>query len=71
MARQYLTIKEKNKKYKNILSRNLKSNKPNQKWVIDISYIKTTQEMLYLSIIKDLHDNFIVAWKWAQFKIMH
>ena len=50
------------KKYKNILSRYFKSNKPNQKWVTDISYIKTRQVMLYLSMIKDLHDNFIVAY---------
>ena len=50
------------KKYKNILSRDFKSNKPNQKWATDISYIKTRQGMLYLSMNKDLHDNFIVAY---------
>ena len=34
-----------------------------QKWVTDISYIKTGQGFLYLSIIRDLYDNSIVAYK--------
>ena len=37
--------------------------RPNQKWVTDISYIKTAQGFLYLSIIRDLYDNSIVAYK--------
>ncbi|KNF08241.1 transposase [Gottschalkia purinilytica] len=39
------------------------ANKPNLKWVTDISYIFTKQGVLYLSAIKDLYDNFIVAYK--------
>ena len=35
------------------------------KWVTDISYIRTGQGMLYLSIIRDLFDNSIVAYKTA------
>ncbi|MGN0532381.1 MAG: IS3 family transposase, partial [Eubacterium sp.] len=38
----------------------------NQKWVTDISYIKTGQGFLYLSIIRDLYDNSIVAYKTAK-----
>lgn len=38
------------------------SDKPNQKWVTDISYIHTKEGVLYLSAIKDLYDNFIVAY---------
>ena len=39
--------------------------KPNTKWVTDISYIQTGQGVLYLSMIRDLYDNSIVAYKTA------
>ena len=32
-------------------------------WVTDISYIQTKQGVLYLSMIRDLYDNSIVAYK--------
>ena len=35
----------------------------NSKWVTDISYIHTKQGILYLSMIRDLYDNTIVAYK--------
>ena len=50
-------------RYPNLLKRDFKSEKPNQKWVTDISYIKTAQGMLYLSVIRDLYDSSIVAYK--------
>ncbi len=50
-------------KYPNLLNRNFKADRPNQKWVTDISYIHTSQGVLYLSIIRDLYDNSIVAHK--------
>ena len=50
-------------KYDNLLDRDFKADKPNQKWVTDISYIKTQQGTLYLSVIRDLYDNSIVAYK--------
>ena len=50
-------------KYDNLLNRDFNADKPNQKWVTDISYIKTAQITLYLSIIRDLYDNSIVAYK--------
>ena len=49
-------------RYPNLLNRNFKAEKPNQKWVTDISYIHTKQGVLYLSIIRDLYDNSIVAY---------
>lgn len=52
-------------RYENILNRNFKAVKPNQKWVADISYIFTDESTLYLSDVKDLHDNFIVAFDMA------
>ena len=50
-------------RYPNLLNRDFKAEKPNQKWVTDISYIKTSQGTLYLSIIRDLFDNSIVSYK--------
>ena len=50
-------------RYKNLLSRDFHADRPNQKWVTDISYIKTGQGTLYLSVIRDLYDNSIIAHK--------
>lgn len=50
-------------KYPNLLNREFHADKPNQKWVTDISYIRTSQGVLYLSIIRDLFDNSIIAYK--------
>lgn len=50
-------------RYPNLLNREFTAERPNQKWVTDISYIKTGQGFLYLSIIRDLYDNSIVAYK--------
>lgn len=50
-------------KYENILNREFHAERPNHKWVTDISYIHTGQGVLYLSIIRDLFDNSIVAYK--------
>lgn len=50
-------------RYANLLNRNFKAENPNSKWVTDISYIPTQQGFLYLSVIRDLFDNSIVAYK--------
>ena len=50
-------------RYPNLLDRDFHAVRPNQKWVTDISYIKTGQGFLYLSVIRDLYDNSIVAYK--------
>ena len=50
-------------KYKNLLNREFRADRPNSKWVTDISYIHTKQGVLYLSMIRDLYDNSIVAYK--------
>jgi len=49
--------------YENKLNREFNADRPNQKWVTDISYIHTAQGVLYLSIIRDLYDNSIIAHK--------
>ena len=58
-------------KYKNLLDRDFHSEKPNSKWVTDISYIHTGQGVLYLSMIRDLYDNSIVAYKTATDQTMN
>ena len=50
-------------RYPTLLNRDFSAERPNQKWVTDISYIHTEQGVLYLSIIRDLYDNSIVAYK--------
>ena len=52
-------------KYENLLNRQFSADRPNHKWVTDISYIHTGQGVLYLSMIRDLYDNSIVAYKTA------
>ncbi len=48
-------------RYPNVLNRDFVATKPNQKWVTDVTYIRTQQGWAYLSTIKDLYDGFIVA----------
>jgi transposase InsO family protein len=48
----------------NILNRNFKSNKPNEKWLTDVSEFSIPGEKrkLYLSPIMDLYDNVIIEY---------
>jgi len=55
-----------NIRYENILNRDFYSEKPNEKWVTDISYIIVPEGTLYLSAIRDLCGNFVVAYKTAK-----
>ena len=52
-------------RYRNLLNRQFFADKPNSKRVTDISYIQTKEGVLYLSMIRDLYDNSIVAYKTA------
>ena len=61
--KRYVKYGEHLHRYPNLLNRNFTAERPNQKWVTDISYIRTRQGFLYLSIIRDLYDNSIVADK--------
>jgi putative transposase len=47
----------------NVLNRDFIASGLNQKWVTDISYLMFNQKRLYLSAIKDLYNNEIVAYK--------
>lgn len=61
--RKYRNYGQQLHKYPNLLNRDFHADKPNRKWVTDISYIHTSQGVLYLSVIRDLFDNSIVAYK--------
>ncbi len=50
-------------KYKNLPNREFHADKPNSKWVTDISCIHARQGVLYLSMIRELYGNRIVAYK--------
>lgn len=61
--RKYINCSNQLHRYDNILDRNFTAAKPNLKWVTDITYIHTKQGILYLSMIKDLYDNFVVSYQ--------
>jgi transposase InsO family protein len=46
----------------NLLNRNFKAEFPGQKWVSDITYLRTNGSWLYLTIILDLWDRKIIGW---------
>ena len=48
-------------KYNNII-KDLKITKPNQVWVSDITYIRTTKGFCYLALITDMYSRKIVGY---------
>ena len=46
----------------NLLNRNFKVRKPGTAWVSDITYIRTMEGWLYLTIIMDLADRMVIGW---------
>ena len=63
--RKWINLGRQVHQYKNHLNRQFHADRPNTKWVTDISYIHTKDGVLYLSMIRDLYDNSIVAYKTA------
>ena len=63
--RKWINLGQQVHKYENLLKRQFRADRPNAKWVTDISYIHTKEGVLYLSMIRDLYDNSIVAYKTA------
>lgn len=47
----------------NVLARNFEASRPLEKLVTDISYIYHHEGRLFISVIKDLYDNSIIAYK--------
>jgi transposase InsO family protein len=46
----------------NLLKRDFTANRPNQKWVSDITYIDTAEGWLYLASVMDLFSRKVVGW---------
>ena len=46
----------------NLLDQNFTASKPNEKWVVDISYIATIRGWVYLAVVMDLYSRRIVGW---------
>ncbi len=63
--RKWVNLGKEAHKYKNLLNLQFHANEPNRKWGTDISHIQTKEVGLYLSMIRDLYDNGIVAYKTA------
>ena len=63
--RKWVNLGQQVHKYENLLARQFRADRPNIKWVTDISYIHTKEGVLYLSMIRDLYDNSIIAYKTA------
>ncbi len=63
--RKWVNLGQQVHRYENLLKRQFRTDRPNSKWVTDISYIHTKEGVLYLSMIRDLYDNSIVAYKTA------
>jgi len=46
----------------NILNRDFRAAHPGEKWVSDITYLRTGEGWLYLTVILDLYDRKVVGW---------
>jgi putative transposase len=67
-AKQYKRFKSTTKRNRthpaapNLLKRDFAADRPDQKWLADITYIATLEGWLYLAAILDLHSRRIVGW---------
>lgn len=46
----------------NLLNREFTATAPNQKWVVDVTYVPTAQGWLYLAVVLDLFARKVVGW---------
>jgi len=46
----------------NLLNRDFAADRPNQKWVVDISYIWTREGWLYLAVVLELYSRRVIGW---------
>ncbi len=51
---------------RNLLARNFKSDRLNQKWVSDTTFVETRQGWLYLATIIDLYSRKVVGWSMSK-----
>jgi putative transposase len=64
-VRRYKSTTKRNKKHPvapNVLKRDFRADRPDQKWLTDITYIPTREGWLYLAAVLDLYARRIVGW---------
>lgn len=62
-ARKYYSYKgEISPEMPNVIQRNFKADKPNQKWLTDVTEFSIPAGKVYLSLVIDCHDGMPVAW---------
>lgn len=55
----------------NLLKRNFKADKPNQKWVTDVTEFKVNNDKLYLSPIVDLFNGEVISFNISRHPVFH
>jgi len=50
----------------NLLQQDFSADRPNQKWVSDITYIATDEGWLYLAVVLDLYSRLVVGWSMSE-----
>lgn len=50
----------------NLLQRDFHASRPNQKWVVDFTYIPTGEGWLYLAVVLDLYARRVVGWAMSE-----
>jgi len=68
-VRRYKTTTRRNKRHPaapNLLKRDFRADRPDHKWLSDITYIPTQEGWLYLAVILDLYNRGIVGWAMSE-----
>jgi len=68
-VRRYKTTTKRNKRHPvapNLLKRDFRADRPDHKWLTDITYIPTQEGWLYLAVILDLYNRGIVGWAMSE-----
>jgi putative transposase len=68
-VRRYKTTTRRNKRHRvapNLLQRVFRADRPDHKWLSDITYIPTQEGWLYLAVILDLYSRGIVGWAMSE-----
>jgi transposase InsO family protein len=67
-ARKFINTTDSNHSFpvaENVLDRQFDPEKPNERWVADITYIPTREGWLYLAAVEDLYSRRVVGWSMA------
>jgi transposase InsO family protein len=68
-VRRYKSTTKRNKRHPvapNLLKRDFRADRPDHKWLTDITYIPTQEGWLYLAVILDLYNRGVVGWAMSE-----